>query len=148
MIKLLRWEKIAIACLFVTWAWWSIQSITFQRLLGDQYPVVGYFEIDGMTAEMVDGQSSVKLSGDAEKFRNCTWQSVHWFLSDRNGVPVPSRFLDPPKKNGTGWLHWDGLLVGISPDRITETYGEVTHRCGWFLVRSPFYVRGIERIGV
>ena len=148
MKNLPKWEKVAILLVALTIAFEVARSPFAQRWIGDRFPVVGFLSIENMRVELVDGQVGARISGSANKLRDCTFQSMHWFLGGPWGVPITARFTDPPRKNQPGVLHWSGLLVGISPDRIEETYGEVTHRCGLFLVRSAFYVRGLRETDV
>lgn len=111
----------------------------FQRQLGVYFPVVTEITVTSVEDVMVDEQQGVKLAGDALKLMNCKYLGIEWKLVGPQGVTVTARFSDPPKVNPTGELHWDGLLVGISRERLVSTYGEVVHSCFGVHIRSRLY---------
>lgn len=112
----------------------------FQRQLGTVFPVVSSLEITSVEPTDVDGVEGVKITGDATKLHNCTYEGIDWYLGSPYGVPITAKFLDSPKQNQKGRIHWTNLLVGITPERLSETYGEVIHSCYGVVIRTPFYV--------
>jgi hypothetical protein len=135
------WVLPAVLSVFMVLAW-AAQMDTSQRLLGKIWPVVGVLNVESVAPEIFDNLSGVRISGSAEKRRDCVWLGVSWYLGGPNRVPIAAKFSDRPQNNAPGRLHWTGLLVGIEPGRLRETYGEVTHQCGALKVRSRFYAGG------
>lgn len=93
------------------------------------FPVVTEAEI--LSAEDVGG-GWTRLEVQAEKLRDCDWQSVEWFFGPRaeGGPRVPARFDDAPTQRGLGRLHWDKLMVRLPEDLIrSNSHGDVLHRC-------------------
>jgi len=115
-----------------------------QRIAGGAFPVVTSLIVTSTIPTVIDGADGVMLSGNAEKLRNCTFQGLTWYIGGPYGVPIVARFLDRPAVYGVGHLEWSALVVGITQDRLFETYGEVIHSCWGVMVRTPFYVGGEE----
>ena len=121
-------------------AYWIGQTIPAQRFAGHMRPVVTLMHVESVKATVMDGLPSVVLSGTAEKLRDCTYRAIEWSLGGPYGVPVNAKFMDSPQVNGVGSLRWEALIVGITADRLFETYGEVIHSCWGVTVRTPFYI--------
>ena len=132
------WLPIVLAIAMVLYQANRIEWV--QRAMGDAFPVVTGLVITSAEPTIVDGANGVMLAGDANKLRNCTYQGLVWYLGGAYGVPITARFLDRPAVNGIGHLSWQAIVVGITPDRLFETYGEVIHSCLGVIVRTPFYV--------
>lgn len=119
--------------------YWTGQLTWAQRFVGDVFPVVTPLRIESVTPAEVDGLPGVRIAGSAEKLRGCTYQGIEWRLSGPFGVPLAARFEDPPRVNPVGRLAWAGLLVGITQERLFETYGEAIHTCWGVTVRTMFF---------
>lgn len=131
--------------LAVALAGWTVAtSDRASRTLGTVWPVVSLLEIIETVPEEVDGLASSLISGTARKLRNCGYRGISFYLGGPDGVPVDARFRDQPQVREVGVLHWSGLVVGIPPDRLWETYGEVQHNCNGVTVISPFFI-GVQK---
>lgn len=124
--------------------WSFATSDRASRALGAVWPVVSVLEISNVTAEDVDGLPSSLISGKARKLRDCKYRGVTFYLGGPDGVPIEAKFLDKPQEREVGELFWSGLLVGVTPDRLWEVYGEVTHWCSSIEVISPFFIGGTK----
>jgi len=120
--------------------YWVVQTVPAQRFAGHIWPVVTPLRVDSVTPTIMDGLPSVVLSGTANKLQDCTYRAIEWSLGGPWGVPVHAKFMDRPQVNGVGGLRWEALIVGITADRLFETYGEVIHSCWGVTVRTPFYI--------
>ena len=120
--------------------WTFATSERASRTLGGIWPVVSMLEIEDVEAVDVDGLAATRITGTAHKLRDCVFRGVSFYLHGPDDVPVDAKFIDKPAVNGVGKLEWDGLLVGIEPNRLWETYGEVEHNCSGIAVISPFFI--------
>ena len=138
------WIFPTVLSLIVTLGWIG-QTVWAQRIVGNWFPVVTKMTVETVTPFSVDGVEGARLSGWATKLRDCTYQGIEFRLGSPYGVPIPARFLDRAADNKKGLLRWDGLLVGIEPNRINETYGEVIHECWGIRVRTAFFFAEVDQ---
>ena len=119
------------------------------QIEGRLFPVMGTLEIHD--PEEADDRSVTKWKGHAEKLRNCNFVRLEWYLGPRNGrhviVDREAAFTDKPQIRSTGRLHWEGILVHLSPKATREnSFADVIHRCPWrpWEVRTRFYTSSNE----
>lgn len=125
------------------WIFTYIQTDSAARAIGSIFPVVSTISIDTMRPTEVNGAPATVIAGTALKFRNCSFDSMRWYIESSEGVaPVTSFFRDPPEIRVSGVQTWSALIVGVSPDRIDELKAETTHWCGNLRVISKFYPGG------
>lgn len=88
-------------------------------------------------------REGVVFSGEATKIRDCKhFETVVWLGRRGFGVGAfltAKPHLDPPKMRPSGRLAWDRIYVPIAPERLNETYADVTHLCGRRKVTSKFW---------
>lgn len=100
-------------------------------LSGKLAPVVSTLRVDESSVRASDAGVTV-FSGEARKYRDCSWRSVEWFLGPVGGMSVPAlaRFLDPPQLRRAGVVRWEGIEVQISTnDLLHNSHAYVVHRC-------------------
>lgn len=119
--------------------YWLDQLPAIQRAIGSLFPVVSPLEITSIEPVEFNNTNGSKLSGHATKRLDCTYEGLEWRLVSPYGVPIAVQFLEPPHVNAPGEIFWSGLLVGIEPSRINETYAEVIHTCHGVTIRTHFF---------
>lgn len=117
------------------------QSDTAARLYGGVDPVVSVLQVERVDAVTVRGMPGSQIHGTAELLRpECDYISLEWTLEGANrSVRAPAFFADPAQVRQGGQTRWDALLVGVPPNKLASTKGDVRHECGVFPVTSPFY---------
>lgn len=117
------------------------QTDMVARWQGYFFPVTGPITITSIEPATVRGAPGSRIRGFAVKYReDCDYLSVSWRLvGGERSVSVPAFFVDTPKVREKGMQEWEGLMVGITPDRISQTQGDAHHQCGLFPVSTPFF---------
>lgn len=131
----------AVFILSAGWLALFSQTDMAARWHGHFMPANGPITITSIEPAVVRGAPGSRIRGYAEKFREeCDYISVSWRLVDGDrSVTIPAFFTDEPMIRGKGIQEWEGLMVGITPDRISLTEGDAHHQCGSFPVTTPFF---------
>ena len=120
----------------------TIGNRALKNIDGWVNPVVGLLEITDIRRHPTEPES-VMIAGNAEKFRNCDWLGIEWFVGkvDGRSASVPARFDDKPQVRATGVMHWSELVVSLPEDVVcNSSYAFVVHNCHpLWLTRSLFY---------
>lgn len=84
---------------------------------------------------------SSMIAGEAVILRECDHPTVTWELQGvTKTYDLDVDMGDAPQDRGLGVSRWSTIVVGISPDRLYQTRGYVTHECGMLPVKSPFFI--------
>lgn len=112
------------------------------HIIGTVSPVVTPLKIISIEKTDIPGFPSSIISGTSTKLRNCDQRNMNWFISGgENEGSVFSAFLDMPASRDTGLMRFEGIVVGLPPERIKFAKAEVVHDCfsGRVRVVSQFF---------
>jgi hypothetical protein len=138
----MSWPAIALAIL---WLWVFSHGINAAKLQGRIFPVISKLTVESVTPTTIGGQSAVRISGTAIKFRECNYDGISWSIGSNNTQGVVRAFFeDKAVGRQLGLQRWNALIVGITPERLELTSALVHHRCDGFPVHSKFF-GGIDR---
>lgn len=111
----------------------SFLGPTIGKIEGRLWPVTSRVEL--LSAENAPPPDyRYRFAARADKFRECDFAGLEWYLGDQRGgsVPVRAFFADPPEIRGAGILEWSGLLISLAEDDVRgNSYALVYHDCGW-----------------
>lgn len=124
----------------------AMAGIVFSNNVGEVegsfHPVVGRATLVQATTFPPPAYRT-KWSATANKYRDCDFKGIEWFLGPRGGrrVQVRAEFMDRPQVRGQGVLFWDQLVIWLDPQETVEnSHADVLHDCGLsWQVRTPFY---------
>jgi len=121
--------------------WIFSQSQTGAELYGRINPVVSPLQITSVEPAVVAGAPGSRIAGTAVIRRDsCDYLDIEWTLhGDQRSARATAFFADPAQIREQGRANWEALLVGIEPDKLQYSTGNVRHECGVFPVVSPFY---------
>lgn len=118
-------------------AWLGLfaQTDMAAHLHGHIWPVVTPLTVDSVEPVTVRGRPGSRISGTVVIERaQCDYIDVSFRLvGSGRSVNVAAFFMENAQQ-------WEALMVGIPPNRLSDTRGEVRHECGVFPVLSPFYL--------
>ena len=130
------------ACILsLLWLMWFSQTDIAAELHGRINPVVTPLTITSIEPSQINSTPATRIQGFATIEReSCDYLAVEWWLDgDRRSITVPAFFADPPQVRSAGRTRWDALMVGVTPEMLADTRGNVRHECGQFPVITPFY---------
>lgn len=106
---------------------WFVISDNFAKMTGSIFPITSNLIVESVEPYEV---SATKITGRTTKHFNCNFTGMKWMLNE-NGVKVgvPSYFLDVPTGNPAGEIEFTGIVVGVSPDRLSLMSSTVSHKC-------------------
>lgn len=139
MRKLLTgWRAFALA---VMWLGVFSQTEMAAEIHGRLMPVTSPLQVTSVEPASIAGMTGSRIEGVANiKRGQCDYLSVDWRLDgDGKSVSVPAFFADPVEVRSDGQQTWRALMVGVPPERLEQTSGSVSHRCGIFPVTTPFF---------
>ena len=143
MAKLTRYVLFSWPAFFIAAGvlWMFSQSQTGAEMYGRFNPVVSPLQVTSVEPAIVAGAPGSKISGFATIRRDsCDYLDVEWTLhSDNRSVRSTAFFADKAQVREPGTHQWEALLVGVEPDKLQYSTGDVRHECGVFPVVSPFY---------
>ena len=124
------------------WLVWFSQTDIAAELHGRIHPVVTPLTVTSVEPATIQGAPAVRIEGFATIEReSCDYISVGWYLNgSTRRVSVPAFFSDPAQVRESGRSEWSALMVGVTPEQLGDTRGNVRHECGRFPVLTPFFV--------
>lgn len=113
------------------------------KLEGRLWPVTDRISITGWEP-YPPVPNRYRYSGNANKFRDCDYEGIAWWLiEDNHYVRVPrTYFEDAPTRRPVGTLEWEALVTNLNPDQLLySSYGVVYHNCPYipWLTETEFY---------
>jgi len=134
----LSWPSALIA---VTWLWMFSQTDHGAQLYGEIAPVTSPLQVTSVETAIVNGVRGSRIRGEADiKRASCDYLNVEFDLhGDHKSVAVSAFFQDDAQVRGAGRHQWEALMVGIPPEQLRNSTGDVKHQCGLFPVMTPFY---------
>lgn len=130
------------ACILsLMWLMWFSQTDTAAEIHGKINPVVTPLTVTRIEPALINDTPATRIQGFARIERDsCDYLAVEWWLDGgQRSVSVPAFFADPAQVRSEGQARWDALMVGITPDQLGDTHGNVRHSCGRFPVLTPFF---------
>lgn len=143
MAKLTRYFLFSWPAFFIAAGvlWMFSQSQTGAEMYGRFNPVVSPLQVTSVEPAIVAGAPGSRISGTATIRRDtCDYLEIEWYLHGQSrSVKTTAFFADPADVRAAGTARWEALLVGVPPERLQDTTGDVRHQCGIFPISTPFY---------
>lgn len=143
MVQMMRRAALSWPMTFLSLAWLALFSQTeiAADFHGSIYPVVSPVQVTSVEPVTINGIQGSRISGYATIERGqCDYMNIEWTLDGRQrSVAVTAFFADAANVRGPGRQEWQALMVGVPPYKLSQTSGDVRHRCGMFPVSTPFF---------